>query len=172
MELVQTLTNWFPNISFIAEDLGILTDDVHQLLKDSKLPGMKVLEFAFNGKDASNYMPHRFEKNCVCYTGTHDNTTLAAWLKEAKKAELAQAKKYLGLNSAESFAWGVIRGGMASTANLFIAQIQDYLGLGKQARINTPGTDTGNWQWRMQAGAADKKLARKIAEMTTLYERC
>ena len=171
LELVQTLTNWFPNISFIAEDLGILTDDVHQLLKDSKLPGMKVLEFAFNGKDASNYMPHRFEKNSVCYTGTHDNTTLAAWLKEAKKAELAQAKKYLGLNSGEGFAWGVIRGGMASTANLFIAQIQDYLGLGKEARINTPGTDTGNWQWRMQKGALDKKLAKRIAEITARYER-
>ena len=172
LELVKTLTNWFPNISFIAEDLGILTEDVHQLLKDSELPGMKVLEFAFNGKEPSNYMPHRFEKNCVCYTGTHDNTTLAAWLKEAKKAELTQAKKYLGLNSAEGFAWGVIRGGMSSTANLFVAQIQDYLGLGKEARINTPGTDTGNWQWRMTAGAADKKLAKKIAELTIRYERC
>ena len=168
---MKTLTNWFPNISFVAEDLGILTDDVHALLKASGLPGMKVLEFAFNGKDASNYMPHRYERNCVCYTGTHDNTTLAAWLKEAKKAELAQAKKYLGLNSVEGLAWGVIRAGMASTADLFIAQMQDYLGLGKTARVNTPGTNTGNWRWRMKAGATDKKLAKKIAAMSAMFER-
>ena len=171
IELVKTLTNWFPQISFIAEDLGILTEEVRALLKESELPGMKVLEFAFDGKQASNYMPHRFERNCVCYTGTHDNTTLAAWLKEAGPKELAQAKKYLGLNSAEGFRWGVIRGGMSSTAALFMAQMQDYLGLGASARINTPGTDTGNWRWRMKEGAAGKKLAKEIAAMVTMYER-
>ena len=171
LELVSTLTNWFPQISFIAEDLGILTEEVHQLLKDSGLPGMKVLEFAFNGTDASNYMPHRFEKNCVCYTGTHDNTTLADWLKTASKKEKQQAKNYLGLNQSEGYAWGVIRAGMGSVADLFIAQMQDYLGLGATARINTPGTTENNWLWRMQKGAADKKLAQKIAALTAMYER-
>ena len=171
LELVSTLTNWFPQISFIAEDLGILTEEVHQLLKDSGLPGMKVLEFAFNGTDASNYMPHRFEKNCVCYTGTHDNTTLADWLKTASKKEKQQAKTYLGLNQSEGYAWGVIRAGMGSVADLFIAQMQDYLGLGGTARINTPGTTENNWLWRMQKSAADKKLAKKIAALTAMYER-
>lgn len=171
LELVSTLTNWFPQISFIAEDLGILTEEVHRLLKDSGLPGMKVLEFAFNGTDASNYMPHRFEKNCVCYTGTHDNTTLADWLKTASKKEKQQAKNYLGLNKSEGYAWGVIRAGMGSVADLFIAQMQDYLGLGATARINTPGTTENNWLWRMQKGAADKKLAQKIAALTAMYER-
>ena len=171
LELVSTLTNWFPQISFIAEDLGILTEEVHQLLKDSGLPGMKVLEFAFNGTDASNYMPHRFEKNCVCYTGTHDNTTLADWLKTASKKEKQQAKTYLGLNQSEGYAWGVIRAGMGSVADLFIAQMQDYLGLGATARINTPGTTENNWLWRMQKSAADKKLAKKIAALTAMYER-
>ena len=171
LELVSTLTNWFPQISFIAEDLGILTEEVHQLLKDSGLPGMKVLEFAFNGTDASNYMPHRFEKNCVCYTGTHDNTTLADWLKTASKKEKQQAKNYLGLNQSEGYAWGVIRAGMGSVADLFIAQMQDYLGLGATARINTPGTTENNWLWRMQKGAANKKLAQKIAALTVMYER-
>ena len=171
LELVKTLTNWFPQISFIAEDLGILTDDVRQLLKDSGLPGMKVLEFAFSSEEPSNYQPHRFEKNCVCYTGTHDNTTLSAWLKQADKKELARVKKYAGLNAAEGFAFGVIRLGMGSVADLFIAQMQDYLGLGAAARINTPGTDTGNWHWRMQKGAADKALAKKIAGITEMYER-
>jgi len=84
---------------------------------------------------------------------------------------LAQVKKYLGLNSAEGFRWGVIRGGMSSTAALFMAQMQDYLGLGASARINTPGTDTGNWRWRLQKGAATKQLAKKIAEITARYER-
>ena len=171
LELVKTLTNWFPNISFIAEDLGILTDEVRQLLKDSGLPGMKVLEFAFSGEEPSNYMPHRFEKKCVCYTGTHDNTTLADWLKNADKKELARVKKYFGLNSSEGFCRGVIRGGMSSTAELFIAQLQDWLELDSRARINTPGTDTGNWLWRLKKGALTKKLSKEIAEMTTLFER-
>ncbi|MBR2590650.1 MAG: 4-alpha-glucanotransferase [Clostridia bacterium] len=171
LELVSTLTNWFPQISFIAEDLGILTDEVRALLKDSGLPGMKVLEFAFSGEEPSNYMPHRYEKNCVCYTGTHDNTTLSAWLKQADKKELARVKAYAGLNAGEGFAAGVIRLGMSSVADLFIAQMQDYLGLGASARINTPGINENNWLWRMKKGAASAALAKKIAKITLRYER-
>ena len=171
LELVNTLTNWFPQISFIAEDLGILTDEVRELLKDSGLPGMKVLEFAFGGEEPSDYQPHRYEKNCVCYTGTHDNTTLSAWLKQASKKELARVKTYAGLNAGEGFAAGVIRLGMSSVADLFIAQMQDYLGLGAAARINTPSTNENNWLWRMKKGAASAALAKKIATVTTRYER-
>ena len=116
-------------------------------------------------------MPHRFEKKCVCYTGTHDNTTLADWLKNADKKELARVKKYFGLNSSEGFCRGVIRGGMSSTAELFIAQLQDWLELDSKARINTPGTDTGNWLWRLKKGALTKKLSKEFADLTVLFER-
>lgn len=171
LELVKTLTNWFADISFIAEDLGILTDEVRKLLKDSELPGMKVLEFAFDCGEPSNYLPHKYNRNCVCYTGTHDNTTLAAWKKEADPDEIKHAEKYLGLNEKEGFNWGIIRGGMSSVADLFVAQLQDYLGLGKEARINTPGTKQGNWLWRLEDKKLSKSLAKKIAAVTELYGR-
>lgn len=171
MKLVGALTGWFRDLSFIAEDLGYATPEVAQLLKDSGLPGMKVLEFAFDPHEPSVYLPHCYSENCVCYTGTHDNATLAEWLSEADKSELAHAKRYLGLNGEEGFRLGVIRGGMGSVANLFVAQMQDYLGLGKPGRVNVPGVADGNWRWRMLPGENGGPLAAKIAEMTRLYGR-
>ena len=171
MKLVGVLTGWFHDLEFIAEDLGYATPEVAQLLADSKLPGMKVLEFAFNPHEPSDYLPHFYRENCVCYTGTHDNAPLAEWREEGDPKELAHAKKYLGLNDAEGFNRGMLRGGMGSVAKLFVAQMQDYLELGKHHRINTPGTASGNWEWRMLPDEADKKLAASIAEMTKLYGR-
>ena len=171
MSLVGVLKNWFPNIRFIAEDLGEPSEAVVQLLKDSGFPGMKVLEFAFDADDSSDYLPHRYGENCICYAGTHDNDTLASWLNTCKPADLQKAIDYLGLNQKEGYVWGVLRGGMSSVASLFIAQMQDYLELGEEARMNTPGTAQGNWQWRMHAGCLTKALASRIAAMTTLYDR-
>ncbi len=171
MDLVGVLTGWFYNIQFIAEDLGFLTPEVRQLLSDSGLPGMKVLEFAFDAREPSNYLPHTYAPHCVCYTGTHDNTPVAAWWDEAAPEDVAVAEKYLGLNDAEGFHWGMIRGGMSSVAELFVAQMQDYLGLGADARMNTPGTGTGNWTWRLLPGQLTDALAEKIAGYTKLYGR-
>ena len=171
MRLVGTLTGWFHSIEFIAEDLGYATPEVAKLLADSRLPGMKVLEFAFNPHEPSDYLPHFYTENCVCYTGTHDNAPLGEWLEEGDKKELAHAKKYLGLNEEEGHVFGVIRGGMSSVAKLFVAQMQDYLELGKYNRMNTPGKASGNWEWRMLPGEDSKKLAAKIAEMVKLYGR-
>lgn len=168
---VKMITGWFNNIQFIAEDLGILTDEVHELLDESGLPGMKVLEFAFDADSLSSYLPHIYKNNCVCYAGTHDNATLMEWKEEADKKDIAFAKKYLGLNEEEGFCRGIIRGGMSSTADLFIAQMQDYLELGKEARINTPGVLGGNWQWRMEKDALTEKLAEEIHEITRIYGR-
>lgn len=168
---VKILTGWFDSVQFIAEDLGILTPEVHELLDEAGLPGMKVLEFAFDPHTLSDYLPHKYTENCVCYAGTHDNTTLAAWKKEADKEEVKFAKKYLGLNDEEGFVFGIIRGGMSSVADLFITQMQDYLELGAEARINTPGVLGGNWQWRMVKGAATKALAKKIDSITAIYGR-
>lgn len=171
MELISTLNGWFPNISFIAEDLGFLTPEVAQLLKDSGWPGMKVLQFAFDSGESSNYLPHTYNRNCVCYTGTHDNAPLALWREEASEADLAYASEYLGIHEAEGFNLGVIRGGLESVANLFIAPIQDYLNLGRFHRINTPGTSVGNWQWRLLDGEASQELAEGIFNITKLYGR-
>lgn len=172
MDLVGRLTAWFPNVQFIAEDLGTLSHEIHELLRASQLPGMKVLEFAFDPKDTGGYLPHNYSPDCVCYTGTHDNAPLAAWLREASREELEFAARYLGLNDGEGFSWGIIRGGMSSVASLFIAQMQDYLELGSEARMNTPGTLGGNWQWRMAPAQASRSLAAEIAAMTKLYGRC
>ena len=171
MPLVGVLTGWFRDLDFIAEDLGYPSPEVVQLLSDSGLPGMKVLEFAFDSRDPSDYLPHSCNFNSICYTGTHDNAPLALWRTEADKADIAFAKKYLGLNDEEGFNAGIIRGGMSCQSRLFVAQMQDYLGLGKGCRMNTPGTSSGNWQWRMLSGEASKKLAKSIHETTRIYGR-
>ena len=171
MDLMNVLTEKFPNIQFIAEDLGYLTPEVRQLLEDSGLPGMKVLQFAFDSREAANYLPHTYPRHCVCYAGTHDNSTLMGWKDEAAPADIAMAREYLGLHDEEGFNWGVLRGGQSSVADLFIAQMQDYLGLGSEARMNTPGILGGNWQWRMLPGQITPELTARIARMTNIYGR-
>ena len=171
MSLVGVLTGWFRDLDFIAEDLGYPSPEVVQLLNDSCLPGMKVLEFAFDSRDPSNYLPHSCNFNSICYTGTHDNAPLALWRTEADKADIAFAVQYLGLNDREGFNRGIIRGGMSSVAKLFVAQMQDWLDLGAGHRMNIPGTSRGNWEWRMLPGEASKKLAGQIREMTRIYGR-
>ena len=132
---------------------------------------MKVLEFAFDSREAGDYLPHCYPENCVCYTGTHDNTTVLGWLEEAGPEDMEMARRYLGLNREEGYNWGFLRGGMGSKARLFVAQMQDYLDLGGAARMNTPGTLGGNWQWRMKPGAASPELARRLREFTRLFGR-
>ena len=171
MDLVGVLTSWFRDIQYIAEDLGLMTPEVEQLLRDSGLPGMKVLEFAFDSREPSNYLPHTYPANCVCYPGTHDNTTLVAWKDEADPDDVAFAHQYLGLNDKEGFHWGILRGGLSSVAALFVAQMQDYLGLGAEARMNTPGVASGNWQWRMLPDAITPELTEKIGELARIYGR-
>jgi len=171
LPLVKTLTNWFCKLEFIAEDLGLSTPEVAKLLKDSGLPGMKVLEFAFDAEEPSCYLPHLYSENCACYTGTHDNSPLAQWRQESKPKDMAYCEKYLGINEKEGFNWGVIRGGMGSVARLFVAQMQDYLELGAGCRTNEPSTLGGNWEWRMLPGEASDGLAKKLYDMTRLYGR-
>jgi 4-alpha-glucanotransferase len=171
MDLVSVLKNWFPDVAFIAEDLGYLTPEVVQLLKDSEFPGMKVLEFAFDSREPSDYLPHTYTSHCVCYVGTHDNETVMAWKDAAAPEDIEMAVKYLGLNEEEGFHWGVIRGGMSSVADLFVTQMQDFLALGAEARMNTPSTLGTNWQWRLTEGQITETLTSKIADMTRLYGR-
>ena len=170
IEFVNMITSWFYGTDFIAEDLGILTDDVRKTLADSKLPGMKILEFAFEPEEGgSSYLPHKYEKNSVCYIGTHDNDTLLGWYENGSRKQIEFAKEYL--SSGDDFPDSVIRAGMRSASVLFIVQMQDWLKLGSFARTNTPGTVGENWRWQMEKGAYTKELAQKIAKITKTYSR-
>lgn len=171
MKLVSVLNTWFTNLTYIAEDLGTPTPTVTKLLKDSNWPGMKVLEFAFDHKEPSSYLTHEHTRHCICYTGTHDNAPILEWVDDQDPEDIAYMVEYFGANTEEGMNWVMIRGGMRSTADLFIAQMQDYLGLGKYHRMNTPGVAVGNWQWRLLEGEASEELAEKIKKMSLLYGR-
>ena len=172
MNFIGKLKERFPELQFVAEDLGYLTDGVRNLLRDSGFPGMKVLEFAFDPHEPSDYLPYKYPHNCVCYAGTHDNSTLKGWEKNAEDTTLAFAREYLGAGKEEDLCEAIIRGGMASVSDLFVAQMQDYLGLDDSARMNTPGLPSGNWCWRMASDAASPALAKKIGRLSKLYGRC
>ena len=171
MGLVGVLNSWFRDLDFIAEDLGYTTPEVRRLLEDSGLPGMKVLEFAFDPEGNSDFLPHNCLPNSSCYIGTHDNETVQGWLKSATKGELRFAERYLHITGDEGWNWGMIRAGMATASRLFVVQMQDVLELGADARMNAPGTSTGNWQWRMLPGALDRNLAKKLKTYTETYRR-
>ena len=171
-DFIRTVKERLPNLPFIAEDLGYLTDEVRQLQAASGYPGMKVLEFAFDAREPSNYLPHCYTPNSVCYTGTHDNQTMRQWFDEAKPAAVAYAREYMGLSQEEGYVWGTIRTGMSSVSDLFVAQMQDYLDLGARGRMNFPGTLSGNnWTWRAQDGVFTDALAEKIYAMTKCFGR-
>ncbi len=171
LDLIHALNEALPNLSIIAEDLGVMTDEVRALLSDAGFPGMKVLQFAFDSGEKNDYLPHNYVENCVCYTGTHDNNTLMGWLDEASESDRAFIKEYLGLNAEEGWHWGVIRGGLSSVARLFVAPMQDYLGLGANCRMNRPSTLGGNWEWRLLPGECTDALAAKIRRHTEIYGR-
>ena len=167
MDLVGVLTSWFSNLEFIAEDLGYLTPEVRKLLADSGLPGMKVLEFAFDAHGDSVYLPHCCEANSCCYIGTHDNETALGWAEALPDDEKEFALKYTRITEDEGWAYGMIRTGMATCSKLFVAQMQDVLELGKAARMNIPGTQFENWTWRM----TEFPPSDKMRELTEIYGR-
>ena len=172
LDFIHAIQKALPDLDFIAEDLGYMTPEVRQLQLDSGYPGMKVLEFAFDSREDSDYLPHLYPEDSVCYTGTHDNVTLKQWFDEASPEDVAYAKAYLGLNAEEGFIWGMIRGAMGSVSRLCVVQMQDYLELGKPARMNFPGTlSMDNWTWRAEEGYDSKALVEKILKVTKLYGR-
>ena len=172
LNFIRAIQKALPNLDFIAEDLGYMTKEVRQLQLDSGYPGMKVLEFAFDSREDSDYLPHLYPEDSVCYTGTHDNVTLKQWFEEASAEDVAYAKDYLGLNAEEGYIWGMIRAAMGSVSRICVVQMQDYLELGKSARMNFPGTlSMANWTWRAQEGFDSEALAKKILKITKLYGR-
>ena len=172
MDFVNAVKNNLPHVSLIAEDLGFLTQEVLDLRDDSGYPGMKVLEFAFDSREPSEYLPHTYTANSVCYVGTHDNMTMRQWFDTADKDAVEYASEYMCLNEQEGLVWGTIRTAMSSVSEQCVVQLQDYLDLGGDARMNFPGTCDGtNWTWRALDGVLTEELAAKIRKLTTLYGR-
>ncbi len=157
-------------LPLIAEDLGVITQDVVQLREDFDLPGMKILQFAWSGPD-NLFLPHEHASNCVVYSGTHDNDPTLGWwehLTDAATRDLV--KDYTGCPVDEP-GWTLIRLGMMSCAHTFIATMQDVLGLGREARMNLPGEGTGNWNWRLPLSALTDPAGERLARLTWLYRR-
>ncbi len=168
---IDAMKENIPNMNIIAEDLGFLTEDVYALLRHSGFPGTKVLQFAFDAREDSDYLPHNYTRNCVVYTGTHDNTTTADWFRSAPKADVAFCKRYLNLAKEQDGTRGLVCAALASVGDLCIVPMADWLGLGKKARINTPSTLGGNWQWRTTKEDFSARLAKELAELTAVYGR-
>ena len=172
MDFMNTIKRELPQLDLIAEDLGFLTQAVLDLRDDSGYPGMKVLGFAFDSREPSEYLPHTYPVNSVCYTGTHDNMTTRQWFDTAEPAAVAYAKEYMALTDHEGYVWGMIRTAFASVSDLCVIPLQDYLDIGAEGRMNFPGTMTDcNWTWRTKPGTITDALAEKIHAMTVLYGR-
>jgi 4-alpha-glucanotransferase len=169
--LFREMKKQLGELHIIAEDLGYITPSVRKLLKDSGFPGMKVLQFAFDSREESDYLPHNYGTNCVVYTGTHDNETMRGWCKLVSRGDYGFAKRYLGYVPPKTPEVAFIRSAMASVADTCVIPIQDYLGLGHEACINTPSTLGDNWMWRLQPGQLTPELAEEIRRMTKLYGR-
>jgi len=174
MDFFHQLNKSFSCLPIIAEDLGVITPEVREVMNYFGFPGMKLLLFAFGEDLPTNpYILHNLERNCIAYTGTHDNNTVQGWYKnEAKKKEKERLFQYLGRKvPTEELHWEMIRLLMMSVANTVIFPMQDILGLGKEARMNRPATLKGNWQWRLLPDQLTSSLAERLRQMTEIYGR-
>lgn len=173
MKIFDAIRKQLGEVNIIAEDLGTLTDATIKLRDDNKFPGMKILTFAFDSDSENMFLPHNYERNFIAYTGTHDNDTVRGWIETTgTKEQVEKAVEYLNLTKEEGYNWGLIRGIWSSVANVSIAQMQDFLDLGNEARTNLPSTLGHNWRWRAKSGAFSEELAEKIYKLTEKYGRC
>ena len=170
-ELFEAVEKAIGKPAIIAEDLGFIDSGVREVMKKTGFPGMKILQFAFDSREGSDYLPHNYDNNCVVYIGTHDNDTLVGWLANAPQKDVAYAAEYLRLCKAEGYAQGFVKAAMASVGDTVILTMQDLLGLGSNARMNTPSTACGNWQWRAVESDFSPSLAEKLKKLTVLYGR-
>ena len=173
MDFFKAIRSKLGDVEIIAEDLGYITPSVRQLLAKTGFPGMKVLQFAFDGSEKSTYLPYFHEKNCVVYTGTHDNMTTRGWIESIDDHDRDFARRYINsiFTDYGQFTWDFIREAFRSTADLAIVPIQDFLVKGNEARMNCPSVGIGNWQWRVTPHLLSDELAASIRELTKLYGR-
>lgn len=170
-EIFRVLKKQLGEKDIIAEDLGFLTPSVIKLVKKTGYPGMKILIFAFDHREPSNYLPYNYDKNCVVYTGTHDNDTVAGWLTVASRKDLAFARRFLRVKRNKDIPAAMIEAALGSVADTAVIPIQDYLELDNSARINVPSTLGTNWKWRLVKGQLTDELAERMAELTKVYNR-
>ena len=173
LELFTILESRIPNLDVIAEDLGFLTDSVLKLLADSGFPGMKVLQFAFDWSENSTYLTHKYDKNCVVYTGTHDNETSKGWYEKLDDHDACFVREYTNCQgkNLDDCVLDFIRLAMSSVADLAVIPLQDYLCLGNEARMNTPSTLGDNWKWRLTKNQLTDETLKRMRAMTKLYGR-
>ena len=167
--LLDAIAARWPQIPLLAEDLGIITDEVEALRDDYDLPGMAILQFAFSRLDHP-YLPHHHRARQVVFTGTHDNDTLLGWQTSSSPAALDRARRYLASDD-RGLGWAICRAAWQSVADTAIVPMQDLLGLGPHARMNVPGVQKGNWSWRMSQGAMNLALAGRLREQLALAGR-
>lgn len=173
LDLFRAFQRQLPEAKIIAEDLGLLTESVHELRAATGLPGMLVLQFAWGGDAKNNYLPHNAPRNAVIYPGTHDNDTTAGWYRATEEHVRDHVRRYLRV-SGEDIAWDFIRAAYASPARLAVIPLQDLWSLGSEARFNTPGLPSGNWRWRYRADALEKLFAgtaQYLKELASLTDR-
>ena len=171
LELFDVMNEKLGRKQVIAEDLGFLTDSVIKMVKKSGFPGMKILQFAFDSREESDYLPHNYNRNCVVYTGTHDNDTTQHWYETLARQDKSFARRYLNIKSSRDAVDKMIRSGLGSVADTCIIPMQDYLELGGEARMNFPSTLGDNWKWRLCNNMIDNELADKIYKLCKLYGR-
>jgi len=169
-KMLKKLETQIGKLPLIAEDLGLITPEVEKLREAFNLPGMKVLQFAFFSDATNQYLPHNYTRNSVVYTGTHDNDTTLGWYKSVNKKEKKNIRKYFRGRKKQIASW-MVETAWASVAFLAVAPIQDVLGLDSRARMNWPGTSSGNWQWRMKPNQFRKKYIRFLKELGQKYRR-
>jgi 4-alpha-glucanotransferase len=182
-DFLSALQNAFGGLPIVAENLGVITPEVEKLRHQFGLPGMSLLQFAFgNDPQGPSFRPHNYSRDLVAYTGGHDNDTTVGWWSstgagdstrspEDVRKERAFAHAYLDLRDDAEIHWTMIRAVFASVADVAIVPLQDVLGLGTQARMNLPGTTSGNWKWRYRGGALTSTLANRLQSLTTIYDR-
>ncbi len=173
LELFEILKKNLGEVPIIAEDLGYLTERIKKLVKDTGYPGMKVIQFAFDSREESDYLPHNYDHHCVVYTGTHDNDTIKGWYQTISEEDRQLSIDYLNneKSSEEEIPWDFIRLAEASVADLCIIPLQDYLSKGSEARMNVPSTLGGNWCYRFCKEELTEELARRIRKVSGLYGR-
>ena len=169
-DLFHALRNALGGFPFIAEDLGMITPEVHAFRERIGVPGMKVLQFGFGNSGAHIYLPHRYEPNSVVYTGTHDNDTTLGWFNSTQGDERRAAEAYVG-NDPAGIHWAFIRTAITSPATLAVIPLQDVLGLGSEARMNIPSRSDGNWTWRYRRGDLKQEYAERLARLSEISDR-
>jgi 4-alpha-glucanotransferase len=166
----ESMRNSLGELPIIAEDLGVITPEVEAMRDEFEFPGMKILQFAFGGERNSNFLPHNFGRNCVVYTGTHDNETTLGWYRNSSTNEKDHVRRYMASDGSD-IGWDMIRLAYASVADTVVIPLQDLMSLGNEARMNYPGKVGGWWTWRYTEEMLTGLISQRLRELTELFGR-